>query len=217
MPSIPFVTSIQNESADLVTADVVDLTTYSSPARADLALYLYLYKRAADLTDTPITISNTDPENVASWSFSLAANDGWYVAIIFGFPIWAAGSYDADKCVYHNGNYYKADVSTSGEPGVSGDWDLITDILAEVLNLDDSGVYITQTNNFSTARSEAGRLGDNLAALGQNIVSGKCKNWEDASSVLFPAGLIESAWVNFRRGDNTEAQNIIDYVQQNWG
>lgn len=216
MPSIPFVTQIQNESADLVTADIVDLTTYTTPARTDLALYMYLYKRAADLTDTSITVSNTDPENVESWEFSLSANDGWYVAILFGFPIWSAGSYAQYKCVYHSGNYYKASTSTTGTPGVSVDWVLITDILAEVLNLANSGVYITQTNNFTTARSESGDLGDNLAALGQNIQSGKCKNWEDAASAIYPAALIESAWVNFRRGDNTEAQNIIDYVQQNW-
>lgn len=215
MPSIPFVTSIQNESADLVTAELADLTTYSSPARSALALYAYLYKRDAALSDTAITIDNTDPVNVTLWSFALAANDGWYVGIVFGFPIWAAGSFDADECVYHGGNYYKANTTTTQTPG-GAQWDLISDILAEVLNLANSGVYITQTNNFSSARSESGTLGDNLAALGQRIISGSCKNWEDASSVLYPAALIESAWVNFRRGDNVPAQEIIDYVQQNW-
>lgn len=218
MPSIPFVTAIENESADLVTGVLVDLTTYggSNPDRSDLALYAYLFKRNANLEDTSITLVNTSPTTVNQWSFNLSLKDGLYVAIVFGFPIWSAGSFTADQCVYHDGVYYKANTGTSEEPGTGSDWDTITDILDEILTLDGSGVYITQTNNFSTARSEAGKLGDNLAALGQKIVSGKCKNWEDAASSLYPAGLIESAWVNFRRGDNVEAQEIIDFVQNRY-
>ena len=216
MPSIPFVTAIQNVAADLTTAELADLTAYgtgSNPDRADLALFLVLYKRDALLNDTAISVSNTNPTTVSSWSFNLSINDGWYVGILFGFPIWASGAFDADECVYHDTVYYKANTTTSEEPGTGSDWDVITDILSEVLNLANSGVYITQTNNFSTDRSEAGKLGDELADLGQNIISGKCKNWEDAASVLFPAGLIESAWVNFRRGDNVKAQKTIDFVQ----
>lgn len=216
MPSIPFVTSIQNESADLTTAQLADLTVYSSPARNTLALYLYLYKRNANQDDTQITVDNSLPTSVSSWEFTLAASDGWYVAILFGFPIWSAGSYDANKCVYHSGSYYKANTTTVGTPGVSGQWTLITDILGEVLNLSGSGVYITQTNNFSTARSEASPIGDAVAQFGQLIRSGIPKNWEDAANILFPDGLIESAWVNFRRGDNVPAQEIMDYIQQNY-
>ncbi len=214
MPSIPFVTAIEAESADLVTGRLVDLTSYTTPAREDLALYLYLYKRDVASVDTAVTVSNASPTSVTYWEFDLATSDGWYPAIIFGFPIWAAGSFAADKCVYHSGVYYKANTTTTETPGAGSEWDIITDILSEVLNLADSGVYITQTNNFSTARSEAGTLGDNLAALGQKIINGKCKNWEDAASSLYPAALIESAWVNFRRGDNVNAQEIIDYVQE---
>lgn len=215
MPSIPFVTQIQDESADLTTANIVDLTTYTSPARSALALFLYLYKRDAESNDTQVSITNDDPENVASWEFSLAANDGWYVAILFGFPIWSAGTYAANKCVFYNDVYYKANTSTSETPGAGSDWDVITDIIGDVLNLSGSGVYITQTNNFSSARSEAGSIGDNAAAFGQKVKSGSCKNWEDAAGILFPDALIESAWVNFRRGDNSQAQEIIDFVQQN--
>ena len=214
MPSIPFVTSIESESADLVTGRLVDLTTYLSPARNTLALYTYLYKRDVNSVDDPIMISNVDPTNVTYWEFTLDESDGWYVAIVFGFPIWSAGTYALNKCVYHSGVYYKANQSTTEEPGTGSQWAVITDVLAEVLNLADSGVYITQTNNFSSARSEAGELGDNLADLGSKIINGKCKNWEDAASALYPAALIESAWVNFRRGDNVKAQEIIDYVQE---
>lgn len=205
-----FVTTIENVTATLGTAELVDGSTYTDPARSDLALYAYFFKRAADLTDVAVSISNTNSLLVTAWSFTLAG-DGWYRAIIFGFPIWAAGTYAADKCVYYNGAYYKASTSTSGVPGVSG-WTLITDILAEVLNLDDSGVEITETNNFTTANAEAGIIGDNLQDLGPKIRTGKCKNINDAAQVLLGESLIDSAWMNFERGDNVEAQQIIDFV-----
>lgn len=205
-----FVTTIENVSASLDTAELVDSSTYSDPARSDLALYCYLYKRSSALEDTAVTVSNTNPLLVTAWSFTLAG-DGWYRAIIFGFPVWVAGTYAADECVYYSGSYYKASTTTSGTPGVSG-WTLITDILAEVLNLDDSGVEITETNNFTSANAEAGIIGDNLQDLGPKIRTGKCKNINDAVQVLFGESLIDSAWMNFERGDNVEAQQIIDFV-----
>jgi hypothetical protein len=216
--SYPFITTITNVSADLTTAQLVDLTTYggSSPDRDELALYAYLYKRTADLTDTQISLDNTSPLTVNAWSFALAANDGWYVAVIFGFPIWSAGTFNLNECVYHDGVYYVANTTTTEEPGTGGDWDVISDILAEVLNLDDSGVYITTTNNFSTDRSGAGPVGDALADLGPDIKAGKCKDWAQAADVITGGALIQSAWANFRRADYQEAQEIIDYVQQNY-
>lgn len=38
---------------------------------------------------------------------------------------WSAGSYNTDDAVEHNGSAYVATVDTTGEPGVSGDWDLL--------------------------------------------------------------------------------------------
>jgi hypothetical protein len=219
MPSIPFVTAIQNVSADVTTAELIDLTTNyggSNPARDELALYAYLYKRDAELNDTAVTISNDDPLNVVAWSFDLNGLDGWYVAIIFGFEIWAAGTFNVNQCVYHSGAYYKALGTTTEEPGTGSDWDVITDIQSEVLNLGADNVYITQTNNFTTAIVESGKLGNVLQQLGQKIIQGKVKNSDDAATALFGAGLVESAWVNFRRGDYQDAQEIVDFITGQW-
>lgn len=211
--ALAILTDIENISASLETAELVDLTTYggANADRDELALYLYLYKRSAELVDTPITIANTDPLNVTAWSFTLAG-DGLYRAIVFAFPIWAAGTYNLNNCVYHSGAYYKANTTTTGTPGVSGDWDTITDILAEVLNLASSNVTIGQTNNFTTANAEANVVGDYLVDLGPLIKQGKCKDVNQAAQVLLLEGLIDSAWMNFERGDVVEAQQIIDYV-----
>ena len=217
MPNLPFVTAIRNVSADVTTAEIQDLSIYggSGPERDELALYTYLYKRDAQNNDTAVSITNDDPLNVNSWSFALNG-DGLYVAIIFGFPIWAAGSYVQNDGVYHDGDFYLASTSTSGEPGVSGDWTLLTDIISEVLNVGSANVYITQTENFTTAIIESGKGGDVLQALGQKIIQGKIKNSDDCASALYFGALIESAWINFRRGDSQDAQEIVDYLTGQW-
>jgi hypothetical protein len=218
MPSLPFVTAITNVSADVTTAELQDLSTYggSVPARDELALYVYLYKRDADNNDTAVTLLNDQPLTANTWQFTLNAVDGLYVAIVFGFPLWSAGSYVTNDCVYYNDLYYIANGATSGEPGVSADWDLITDILSQVLNSGTANTYITQTENFTTARLESGKGGDVLQALGQKIIQGKIKDSGDCADALFFAGLIESAWVNFRRGDSQDAQEIVDWLTGQW-
>lgn len=214
MPSIPFITSIRNVSADVTTAEIQDLSVYTSPLRSALALYAYIYKRDAALDDTVVAVDNSDPLNVSSWAFYLNG-DGLYVAIVFGFEVWSAGSYAQNECVYHDGAYYRATTSTNQEPP-HADWDEITDIQSEVLNLGSANVYITQTNNFTTAIIESGKVGDVLQALGQKIIQGKIKNSDDCASALYGAGLTESAWVNFRRGDYQDAQEIVDYITGQW-
>lgn len=204
-------TDIEDVLADLSGASLRDLTVWGSPARNTVALYTYLYKRSADLVDTAVTIDNSAPLTVTEWAF-LLAGDGWYRAIVFAFPIWSAGAYALNKAVYYNGNYYYANTSTSGTPGVSVDWTLVTDVLAQILNLANSGVTIGQTNNFTTANVEAGKLGDNLQDLGPLIRTGKCKNINDAVNVLYGEALVDSAWMNFERGDNVEAQQIVDSI-----
>lgn len=215
--ALAVLTDIEDASSDLTTAVLVDLTVFggANPARNTLAAYLYLYKRDASQTDTPVTVDNSSPLTVTSWSFALAG-DGWYRAILFYFPIWSAGSYVANNCVYYNGAYYKANTSTSATPGSSPNWTLITDILGTVLNLSSSNVTVGQTNNFTTAILEAGVLGDMLQDLGPNIRSGKCRDINQAANVLYGEGLLDSAWMNFERGDCVEAQEMVDYLTTNW-
>lgn len=215
--ALAILTSIENVSEDVLTADLVDLTVYGgvNADRNEVALFLYLYKRDAENNDTAVTVSNADPENVTEWNFNLAG-DGTYRAILFVFPIWAAGSYVQNNCVYHGGAYYKANTSTTGTPGSSADWTLITDILSEVLNLASSNVTIGQTNNFTAAYAEANIVGDELQDLGPKIKAGKCKNINDAAQTLFLESLIDSAWMNFERGDTQEAQSIMDYVNSQY-
>lgn len=210
---ITFVLDIESVSADLSVGVVQDLTIYGSPnsARNTLALYLFLYKRDALSNDVAISVDNTTPLTVAQWPFTLPAADGIFIAVPMGITIWQAGTYANLAGVYYNGVYYRSNKSTSGTPGVSIDWDVVTNLSVFIGN---STVQQGQVYMFSSARSEAGSIGDSLADLGNKIIDGKCRNVDEAAAVITGAALIESAFVNFRRADYTNAQSIIDYVQR---
>jgi len=213
MATVVFNTDIENVSSDLTTAQLVDITHYTSPARSTLYLYAYLFKRASDNTDTQLTLDNSAPNTVTAWTFSLPQQDGTIVAIIFGFTGWTPGTYTLGNSVYYNGSYYRVNVaSTSGTPGISPDWTLITNILSEVLNLANSNVNITQTYNFSAVRAATGPLGDALASFGLSVKSGKCKDWQQASSVIIGGTLISAAWTLFRSANYSAEQDIMDYL-----
>lgn len=210
-----FIVDIQNVSEDLSTAVLRDVSQYggSSPDRNELALYLYLYKRDASDVDTPITVDNSDPLNVVAWSFDLPAADGVFVAVIFGFYIWSAGTYANGDCVYYSGSYYKANTSTTSTPGADSTWDLISDIKAEVTG--NTTVEQTQAYAWSDAHSSSGALADQLADLAPSVRDGRCRDFNKASKVLWLGALLESAYANFRRADYQDAQSSIDYIQQN--
>jgi len=211
-----FITDIENTSEDLSTAELRDISQYggSNPDRDQLALYVYLYKRDAQNNDTQITVTNTSPLTANAWSFALPAQDGVFVAIVFGFYIWSAGTYTLGTCRYYNGYYYKANTSTSSTPGSDSTWDLITDILGTCSG--NTSVEQTQTYNWSDAHCSSGKLGDRLADFAPSVRDGRCKDVNKAMQVLFGAAMIESAFVNFRRGDYTAAQSSIDFTQANY-
>lgn len=210
--AIVFLADIEGVASNLDTAYVQDLSIYGAgnPDRDDLAVYLLLFKRAADSTDTAITILNDAPLTASQWPFALPAQDGVFVGLLYGFQIWSAGVYGALDCVYYNGSLYIASIATSQTPGFGSNWVLITDIQTTATG--NTSVEQTQVYMFSAARAEAGQLGDALADLGNKIRQGKCKSVDEAAAVITGSALIESSFVNFRRGDYENAQAIMDYV-----
>lgn len=213
-PMIVFLADIESVSVPLNLGYVTDLSSYggSNPARNTLALFVYLYKRAADNTDIQITIDNSLPLTATQWAFTLPAQDGNFVAIIFGFDIWQAGTYNNLNCVYYAGSYYVANTTTSQTPGTGGNWTLITDILATCTG--NASVEQTQIYMWSSARAEAGVIGDTLADLSEKIRDGRCSSWSDAGAALTGAAMINGAFANFRRGDYVNAQKDMDFIDQ---
>lgn len=211
-----FLTDIEDIASDLSTGGLKDISIYggSNPDRDTIAIFAYLWKRAADMTDTALVLDNTTPLTVNSWTFALPQQDGVFVAILLGFPLYQNGTYILGNCVYYLGNYYECiAASTTALPTDATKWELLTDILSSVLNLSNSNVIITQTYNWSDAHVSSGQLADTLADLGTQIKNGKCKNWNIAAQALLGGGLVESAWTEFRRGGYVQAQEDIDFIQ----
>jgi len=212
--ALTFVTAIQQVTVDLSHGYLVDYTVYggSNVARNTLSIFVYIAKRDVNNNDTFLTIDNSSPLTATQWYFSMPAQDGNFVASIFAFNIWSAGSYTLNACVYYspNSSYYIANTGTSSTPGADGTWTLITNILQTCSG--NSSVQQAQTYNFSAAVAQAGALSLALADFGNNVKLGRYKSWEDAAQVLIGPALIQSALTNFRQGNYTNCQSIMDYV-----
>lgn len=212
--SITYVTQIERESADGTTAVLKDYTSYTSPARNALALFIKFVKRSAALVDTAITIDNSAPLSATEWTFNLAG-DGWYYATIFGFPIWSAGTYTVNQCVYYSvtQRYYQAKGTVSSVPTNTTDWNYLPD--PTLIELTATNVEINNTHNFTSGQSEI-LTGDQLEQLADEIIDGKPKDWEDTTIALLGLALLNGAWVKHYRVKNQQAQSIIDFIIQRY-
>lgn len=216
---VVFSSDIESVDATLSTAQLTDITNYNSQGvlRNTLAVVIFLFKRDANSVDTPITIDNTSPLTATYWTFTLPAQDGVFISLMYGFPVWAPATFTQNQTVYYAGNYYYVNVaSTSQTPGGSN-WTLIptANIPTVIAGLSPqpSNLSQTQTYNFSAAHVATGIMANSLSDIGLKIVEGKCRNWQDAAQVLVGASLIDSAWTNFRGSNYTTCQAIIDYLQ----
>lgn len=138
---------------------VVDGTTYTSPVRTALAVYMKIYKvdYSAARTYVTTTGNNTDPASASlnQWSASYTA-DGWYKLAYVAIPFYAGGTtyakYDAaydstNKLVYRSksaGNIGNALTNTTF-------WELITDPAALAFNIGST----SESVNLTTITSQA--------------------------------------------------------------
>lgn len=215
-----YVTLIEQESSDCTTAVLRDITDWTSPLRNTRALFVKLVKRDASdpANDTPITIDNGLPLTAYFWNFNLIAGykgDGWHVATLFIYPLWSAGTYNTNNCVYHSdsGKYYRAksDGVVAQPPNVLY-WEELTDPTS-IAALANTNVDVIETHNFTTCKAEI-PVGDALESLADQIIDGVPKDWEDAGNSLIGLALLNGAWVKHYRVKNQAAQEIIDFVNQ---
>lgn len=224
MPTTTYITQIERESSDCTTAIVKDYTDYgvgNAPVRNTIGLFVKLVKRSAadPPVDVPVTIDNSAPLTVNQWTINITqTKDGWYYMTLFGYPLWAAGTYNKDKCVlYSNGNCYRAKANgVSSIPTVTADWELITDPTSTTIeNLADSGIYFNNTHNFTSCNAEI-PVSDELESLADKISDGRPKDWEDTTLALLGSALLNGAWVNHYRVKNQRAQVVVDFINQKY-
>jgi hypothetical protein len=219
MALIVFSTDIENIDSTVSNGSLIDLTNYANQgvARNTLAVVVFLVKRDALNNDTSITINNSSPLTATSWSFALPPQDGLFVANLYGFIIWSAGTYTLNQIVYYNGNFYYANAASVTDTPGSSDWTLIPvaniQIVIAGLSPAPSNLSQTQTYNFTTPHIQTGILATTLADFGLLVTEGKPRNWSQASGVLSGGSLLKSAYTNFAKQNYTGAQSIVDYLQ----
>lgn len=103
---------------------------YGTPNNAfsDYAHYCILRKKGVgDTADAVMTLDAYTPTSATEFTATRTL-DGWYEATKLTITKWTAGTYPADTVRYNGGSVYIANTSTSGTPGVSSDWDAVTDL-----------------------------------------------------------------------------------------
>lgn len=124
--------SISSFAADRLSFTLVDSTSYSSPARNTLSVYVKAEKMKYDSTvSTTLTVTSdtSDPETDASWTVGLN-EDGWVRFQIAAIPDYDAGTtyalYDAvvsGAVVYRS----KQNSNTGQSVGDTAWWEVISD------------------------------------------------------------------------------------------
>lgn len=106
----------------------------ANPAKTDRASYLLLSQNDKDGVRTYLSVVNTDPLNVLSWTFT-SAQDGWHQATLLVFKKWDnATAFTADNnAVYYasTSKFYKCiqgNTNVAPDSGSGPDnWEEITD------------------------------------------------------------------------------------------
>lgn len=179
-------TSITDETATLT-----DATVYggANPARSTVAVFLELWKLDEDAAETAVTVSNSEPETVTSWSFTYT-DDGWYRArmyIIEEFSIIVA--YTTDDIVYYtDGNLYKAIQDSTGNlPTDTAFFELVTEYEDTVI---DGNNVIAEYYDFVLVEYGKKCAGDANAEWARQQDCGSCDKLKLTESFLKKRGLV---------------------------
>ena len=131
--------SITSFAADRLTGTLTDGTTYSSPARNTLSVYVKGEKMKYDSTvasTLTLTSDTSDPETDASWTFTIP-EDGWFRFQVVAIPDYAGGTtYAIYDAVASGGVVYrsKQNSNTGNAVGDTAWWEVISDPAALAAN-----------------------------------------------------------------------------------
>jgi hypothetical protein len=151
-----------------------NLGGYGTPNPAFNALAHYAIIRKKNVNDVDDVVQTLDISNpITAESFTCdRGSDGWFEGVLIDIEIWSAGSFSADDVVYHNAVIYKANTNTSGTPGASADWDVVSDLA----DIEDNGSIYTYTVGRTTAYDADTYWSKQIA---QNSQRGRCGICDD--------------------------------------
>ncbi len=127
------ITSLTTTVSSDDTATITDATTFSSPLRSTVGVFLKVYKVDESAVKTAITATGntSDADTVANWTFDIDS-DGWYLAYYVSIPDYSGGTtYSQYQAVFDSSTdgVYRSKVNSNVGQSLSNTtyWEAITD------------------------------------------------------------------------------------------
>lgn len=192
------------------TATITDGTTFASPIRSGVGVFVNVYKVSALSVQTAlvVTSNNSDPETDTTWTFPIE-EDGWYQAYYVSVPDYAGGTtYDQYEASFDPSTnlVYRSKVDTNVGQSLANTtyWEPITDPASLAANEDTA----TESTNIDSLVYNKIILNQVTNYRGDKAIESA---QEGASAVDEP---IESTWYFSIADFNMEAALTSEIRQQ---
>lgn len=183
---------------------VDNLTGYGAPNAefTDFGHFAIIRKKNVNsVADEVLTLNSYNPVTAESFEADRSV-DGWYEGVKLNIPVWTAGTYDANTVKYYNGSVWMSNTSTSGTPGVSSDWDAITDLT----EIEGNTSITTTTESRVTAYNADVYWSQQIATLSQQGKCGICEDERKKERLDKIYRHIQSVLVADQLGNNSDGE-----------
>jgi hypothetical protein len=192
------------------TATITDETTFTSPARSGVGVFVNVYKVSALSVQTAITVTSddSDPETNSTWTFPIE-EDGWYQAYYVAIPDYSGGTTYAQYAAVFDpstdGVYRSKTAGNIGQALANTTyWEAISDPASLAANLDTA----TESENIDSLIYNKIILNQVTEYRGDKAIESA---QEGSSAVDEP---IESTWYFSIADFNMEAALVAEMRQQ---
>jgi len=143
-----------------------------NPAFNALAHYAIIRKMNVNSVANEVLVLDSYTPTTAEVFTTDRDVDGWFEGTLIDILIWTAGTYASGYVVYYGGVIYQASTSTTGTPGVSGDWTVISDLE----DIEDHATVYTYAIGRSTPYNADVYWALQIAANSQRGLCGLCED-----------------------------------------
>lgn len=180
-----------------------------NPEFTDLVHYAIIRKKNVNsVADEVLTVDSYNQISAESFTADREA-DGWYEGVLIDIEIWSAGAYAINYVVYHNGVIYMANTGTSGTPGASGDWDVVSSLE----DIEDNDTIYTNSNGRTTPYNADVYWSKQIAQNSQRGRCGVCEDDRQKERLDKIEFHINCVLVADQQGNNSDAEfNVLTLI-----
>ena len=194
-----------------------DLTSYTSPVRGDVGVFISAFKTNSSSVQTEIDVdpSDTDPAIDNSWQFDVTS-DGWYQFYYVAIPNYSGGTtysqYDAAYDPATKLAYRSIGGANTGNPLTDPTfWEALTDPaeLAGNIDLANESLNIDAAVYERILTPKVDRLYGDKAVIVARECCNNCETEEHVDDFEFVFALREGALISEERFEYAEGEKIV--------